>query len=191
MSYPNTTVYAEATLEKPLPDRYKIIVSAKLYQLGGNQRPHFSVTAEMHNMRRRGDNRIESCGCLHDDVLEHFPALAPVVALHLADDNGVPMYAVANGAYWLGYGRYKDATFADHSRGLRYGTHPLPYFPFFENLWRITSAEAREADLWCDKAVHDGEYPTRTDALEVLAVAMLPRWKAEADAGLALIRSLA
>ncbi len=67
----------------------------------GGCTPCFSVTAEERNLRRRGDNQVECCGMLHDEVLEHFPELADVVRLHLSSGEGLPMHAEANGWYWL------------------------------------------------------------------------------------------
>lgn len=65
----------------------------------------FAVTGELYEGRGRqtGKTRYErglepdSCGAMHETILEWVPELAPVVALHLADPNGVPMHAVANG----------------------------------------------------------------------------------------------
>lgn len=67
----------------------------------GQKSDHFSVTAEERTQDRRVRDPIVACGCMHDDVLRHFPKLADVVALHLADTFGVPMHAEANGWYWL------------------------------------------------------------------------------------------
>lgn len=174
-------IIASAELSHPLPDRYRLDVHAKLYRLGGNQRPYFSVTADLLNLRRSGDNRYEACGCLHDDVLRYFPKLTPVVALHLADDRGVPMHATENGAYWLGYTQYPDV------RNLA----------TFAKLWRVTEHEAGEADRYVrdyvQSHVGDGRPSTivAKDAVAVLFLAMLDRWQTEADEAVRIIREVA
>jgi len=72
----------------------QIRVEAGLYYLQGNKRPYFSVTGEIFIPGRRD---FEAGGCLHDEIVRHWPELAPVIALHLSDDQGDPMHAEANG----------------------------------------------------------------------------------------------
>lgn len=55
----------------------------------GNSRPYWSVTA---NGRGRA-------GCLHDEILQHAPELAPIVEVHLMSIDGNPMYFKENGVY--------------------------------------------------------------------------------------------
>lgn len=75
----------------------KITITAKLYSIG-DQKPYFSVTAEVKEPRARD---FAACGCMHDEILHVWPEIAPVVALHLSDIDGQPMHAKANGWYWL------------------------------------------------------------------------------------------
>lgn len=67
-----------------------------------SQRPYFSVTGTDRDLRYRDSM---SSGAIHETILQVFPELAPIVALHLSDDNGVPMHAEANGWYWAGGNR--------------------------------------------------------------------------------------
>lgn len=86
---------------KPYPDygpRHLIRVTAGLHYVSGNSLPYFSVGADIY---RPGGRDIEAGGCLHREVLSLWPDLAPIVALHLSDSNGVPMHAMANGWYQL------------------------------------------------------------------------------------------
>jgi post-segregation antitoxin (ccd killing protein) len=71
-------------------------VNVALLKLKGNDRPYFSVTADVFE-----NGRWAAGGCQHDTVLRLWPDLADVVALHLSDDTGQPMHAAANGWYWL------------------------------------------------------------------------------------------
>jgi hypothetical protein len=81
-------------------DGLPIKVYAGLHYLKGNTAPYFSLTADVFNPKRRGADKIDRCGCLHDEILKLFPEFAPLVALQLSDIDGVPMHAVKNAIYW-------------------------------------------------------------------------------------------
>lgn len=73
--------------------------------LEGNAMPYFSVTGEIRKLDSRGhkgigESSILGLGCLHTELLKYMPDLKDVIALHLSDSNGVPMYALENGWYW-------------------------------------------------------------------------------------------
>lgn len=79
----------------------KITARVRLNETGRNGHEDFSATADIWE-RRPGDRwREASGGCLHDEINKHFPEFRPFVSLHLSDAKGAPMYAVANGFYWL------------------------------------------------------------------------------------------
>ena len=96
-----------------LPDHRQITATSKLIHYTGNQRPYFSVTGEVRNLHRYGDNQIEMIGAIHDLIVDHFPYLAPVVRVHLADDTGWPMHAVENAIYFAGLPSYSARPSAD------------------------------------------------------------------------------
>lgn len=91
----------EFTPSKRISATEIIRVEAGLHYLQGNSRPHFSVTATVTDSSRPGRDKFDRGGCLHEEIAQHFPALKPVIALHLSDDTGAPMHATANGWYWL------------------------------------------------------------------------------------------
>jgi len=74
-----------------------ITATACLHQIG-EQAPYFSVTAEIKIPVRRD---VEACGCLHDEIKEHFPSWAAIVPMHLSSVVGTPLHAEANGWYWM------------------------------------------------------------------------------------------
>ena len=97
---------------------YRIRVSGGLHYIRGNSAPHFSLTADIEAKTPRGW-RDDSGGACHDEILRHFPQFADLAALHLADINGLPMYAVENGCYYLGgthWEKFKPEVVAKHFR---------------------------------------------------------------------------
>lgn len=83
-----------------LPNGHILKATACL-RAANNQTPYFSLQGEERNPKiTRGDS-IVRCGCMHDDLVRHWPDLKELALLHLSNINGVPMYAEANGWYWL------------------------------------------------------------------------------------------
>ena len=79
-------------------------VDVVLVDLKENPAPYFSVTGKVYKVNRRGerDKRYRlTRGCTHATIIKAFPELFDVVALHLADINGLPCYANENGWYWV------------------------------------------------------------------------------------------
>lgn len=145
-----------------------IRVEAGLHWLQGNAAPYWSVTAAIGTPRQLQTGDWQAGGCCHEDVLRHWPELEPVVALHLADDSGVPMHAQANAVYHAGRSpRFGGAGYydgnADHLR-----SH-----------LRISADEAAAVMA----------LPTRA-AIESFVLDQIPRWRAESEAAHALLVQL-
>jgi len=77
----------------------------------GNGHNTFAITANLYDCATylHGEPRamhkptgkelwLGSCGCLHDEVAEHFPALAPFIKWHLTSSDG-PLHYIANALY--------------------------------------------------------------------------------------------
>lgn len=122
------------------------IVNAKLNS-HKDQKPSFSCTAIYGN----------HFGMIHDVIEEHYPnQYTDIIALHLSDIDGVPMYAVENGYYFLCAARGKEQT-------------EYTYKTVAKHL-RITEAEA------------EALAPYNRAMFEDFVEAQKPRWKQEADA---------
>lgn len=76
---------------------YKIRAEVRLDDHCGNGHNSFAITGEICTL----NGRIESCGCLHEDIAKHFPELAPFIKWHLSSTDG-PMHYVANTMYHAG-----------------------------------------------------------------------------------------
>ena len=130
-----------------------ITVEAGLYYIRGNSAPYFSVTAVIYERGKDVDG-----GCLHEMILKYFPQLAPVVALHLSDNDGTPIHAEANGLYHLGFGRWSernDQYAADHFR--------IPVSEVPELIDHLASGSGYDIDRYA-----------------AFIRECIPRWKAEA-----------
>jgi hypothetical protein len=174
---------ARAQDRRTLGNGIALSYEARLYRVGGNEHPHFSLTGVETD---RG--REVAWGQLHERLLEVWPDLAPLAAIHLADDRGVPMHAAANMAYWLGF-----APVYESSRS--YGPTP-PDLDVASRHWRITVAEAKALLDRCDDTVGDLGQPDRYALAaaflgEVAETTMAATWQQEADEALSLIRRLA
>jgi hypothetical protein len=129
---PTTTdnVIAERVDVKVMPDGTYVRATSRLYQIQGNKRPHFSVTGEQwqtlrhYNRRTERETGLLGMGAMHETILEAFPYLEPVVAVHLADDYGTPMHAVANG--WYFYSDAYQGTLEQAARALHIDPAELP-----------------------------------------------------------------
>ena len=91
-----------ATFTKIIADRSnknytKNITMNVTVKMSKTNREYFSITYEA---LWRG--RVESCGAGHDTIRKYFGTqFDDVIPLHLADAEGVPMYALENGFYYL------------------------------------------------------------------------------------------
>ena len=56
-----------------------------LHYIEGNKSAYFATTND--------------CGADHDAISKRFPELRPLIALHLADESGMPMHSLENAWY--------------------------------------------------------------------------------------------
>ena len=165
------------------PKDYGISVTAQAYQIAGNTHPHFSVTGSIGVFGR--DPRV--CGCIHDEARQVWPAIGPIIALHLSNaDDGEPMHVEANGWYWLAgaLGGLGKKYHGGNSNPLR---SPDECLTILARHLRITIEDARALAATVDDAF-GGD---RKQVFHTFIEAQRPRWQREANDGLALIARLA
>jgi hypothetical protein len=153
-----------------------------LHYIRGNSAPYFSLTYEEG---AEGARDCDMCGACHEEILEHWPDLADLAALHLSDVDGAPMHAAGNGWYWLA-GTFPDAF------GERYhGGNSTPArsadecLAIFAKHVRVSLDEARTIRDQVHAAAMAARHSRNAVASAKLAEiveAMRPRWKAEAAA---------
>lgn len=88
-------------------EKHRIIVEAELISRG-EQKPYFSITGVVDRQAKNNRWMNECAGCIHYEILAQFPELQPLIDIHLSDENGVPMHAYENAAYWAGYTKYQE-----------------------------------------------------------------------------------
>ena len=80
-------------------ETFKIVVKISLDDDCKNTCCDWSITGDIYRRKRNGSYEDYRGGCIHDDILKHFPGFKKFVDLHLSDCHGAPMYAVENGYY--------------------------------------------------------------------------------------------
>lgn len=156
--------------------KYRIKVRAELVHRDGNSNAYFSITGEVE--RRANNNRwvCELAGCIHKEIVAQLPELKSLVAVHLADENGVPMHAYENAGYWAGQTKYQKLNLADLARHLRVdkpiAQDMLNYIDHYWGEWAITTP----AEAW-------------KDACERFSLPF--RWQREAEAAIAMLNQIA
>jgi hypothetical protein len=80
--------------------QFQIMAEVRYDDQCGNGHNTFAITAKIDE--KRGNQwRDYSGGCCHDEVVKHFPKLAPYIKWHLCSSDG-PMHYVANTIYHAG-----------------------------------------------------------------------------------------
>lgn len=80
---------------------YKITAKVRHDDQCGNGHNTFSITGEIYRKAGNGSWVDDSFGCIHEQIAEHFPDLAPFIKWHLTSTDE-PMHYVANTVYQAG-----------------------------------------------------------------------------------------
>lgn len=126
-----------------------------------NKTPYFSITGDIYKAGKPKEDKYHIAGgCIHQDIIKAFPEYEIFIKLHLSDDNGIPMHAVANGLYHLQNNMTKDK---------------------FCSYYRLNSNQFEELTK-CKNAI---EYSIKLKETGVLA-----QWKKESEIALNLLKEL-
>ena len=157
--------------------KYRIKVRAELVHLDGNKKPHFSITGEVD--RRAKNNRwvCELAGAIHVEIAKRLPELAPLLLVHLADDNGVPMHAFENAGYWAGQTKYQQLDVVTLAKHLRVDQQEaFEMLEYIDLYWGELDSITTPAMAWQDACEHFF-YPIR--------------WQQQADAARSMLNQIA
>lgn len=126
------------TTEKTIGNK-TIIVKIRLNDECKNGHQDFSITGDIYNAGKpRNDRNHIAGGCIHEDILKHFPEFKIFVDLHLSDYMGIPMHAIANGYYHLREG-FNSTKVQDPDFSKEYCEYYRITFPQF---LKLTGAES-------------------------------------------------
>jgi hypothetical protein len=81
-------------------ETYRITVDLRFDDNCKNGHETFSITGSIDQLKGR-TYKEHSCGCIHDEIAKHFPALAHLIKWHLVSTDG-PMHYIANTIYHAG-----------------------------------------------------------------------------------------
>ena len=157
--------------------KHRIKVRAELVHRNGNAKPYFSITGEVE--RRAGNNRwvFESGGAIHDQIAKQMPELQPLLLVHLADDNGVPMHAYENAGYWAGQTKYQIQDLTSLAKHLRVDQQEaLEMLDYIKMYWGELDTITTPAMAWQDACENFG---------------YLIRWQQQADEARKMLNQIA
>ncbi len=153
--------------------KYRITVRAQLIHLEGNSKPYFSITGDIERLAKNGRKVFESGGCIHEEVLRHFPHLKPLVDIHLSDDDGVPMHAYSNAGYWAGFTKYQERNLERLASHLRVSIEEAEnLIQFIENFYGEFDSITTPDRAWEHTCDDEG---------------LTDKWKKEANEALAIL----
>jgi hypothetical protein len=189
-----------AELTRKLANGSLIVAKVEARDDSGTLSPGFSVTGEIYERhgtwsgetQRRNGREPDLGGCIHDEILKAFPQLAPFVALHLSDLDGVPMHAAANARYFIEGALVAEKSPHEFSRYVfdnqygvaeRRGETASQYgYRVARELLRVDSLPADWRDIATIKA--------RTKAIESFCDEQRDRWKSEARKAVARLQEM-
>ena len=94
-------------------DTSTVTWSVQLHRLGQNEHSHWSLTGAVYEGNLCVESRLIVAGQV-PELAVMFPELALFADLHLSNIDGVPMHALHNGLWWLGFTRrHSDGVWVD------------------------------------------------------------------------------
>jgi len=86
------------TLKIVKPNGENLIIE---YGIQETESPYFSITGTLYDGNCRGDKHYICGGCIHEEIKKATQSFNDLIALHLSNKAGTPMYAIENGFYFF------------------------------------------------------------------------------------------
>lgn len=135
---------------KSIGNRERLTVKIRLNDECGNGHQDFAITADHYK-----NNRLDSWGCLHEMIAEHFPEFKPFINLHGRDFTGAPTYAIENSYYSLTKVREGEETpqsFCSHLRINKKEFNKINKTAFSEISFYLVLEEINIFKRWAEEA---------------------------------------
>lgn len=116
---------------KRINDHRAIVAEVRFDDQCNNGHNTFSITGEIRDTKTgyRRDRYIESCGCIHDDIAQHFPELAGLIKWHLTGTDG-PLHYISNVCHFASdrdcWGKLKGEPY-HYEIGFRFSNVPFSH----------------------------------------------------------------
>ncbi len=147
-----------------------IFIKIQLADECKNGHQDFSITGDIYEAGKpKVDRYFIAGGCIHDEILKHFPEFKIFIGLHLCDWEGVPMYAAGNGFYHLknGFNNTKPDTDS-------FAPEFCEYYRITKKQFAILSTSKNELQF----------------AVKIQELGILKQWKEEANKAIAILEVL-
>lgn len=156
--------------------KHRIRVRAELVHRDENSNAYFSITGEVKHQAKNNRWVFDSSGCIHEEIVEQLPQLKLLCLIHLSDENGVPMHAYANAAYWAGHTKYKTLDIFTLAKHLRIDSKTaLDMLDYIKNFYGEFDAITTPEQAWRSMCDDFG---------------LFDQWKQEADAARAMLNQI-
>jgi len=150
-----------------------------------NGHEHFSLTANIYEKTPRGWRDVGG-GCCHEHILALRPNLAPFAALHLSDQDGVPMHAFSNAWYWFQGAFPAAASSPYHGGSGPNGKAPADCLRIFSEHTRATPEQVQtiealqpRSEQELQAALEDLGFPEQWKREAQAAIQQLEAWTGE------------
>ncbi len=162
-----------------------LTVTGGLHAMRGKPGPYFSLTYDLH--RKGFPEQCYEGGAGHQRIAQFFgDRFADLAALHMADIDGVPLHAEANGWYWLA-GALGGAGERYHGGNSTPPRTPAECLAMFARHARISieEAEAIRDECYDEYDFNPDGWPAARALMALRLNDLRPRWKAQAEAAIA------
>lgn len=126
-TFANQTWKSESRAIEGYGTNGKMTVEVRFDDNCRNGHNSFAITATVITTESKHFRDIAAGGCMHDDIAQVFPELAPLIQFHLMSTDS-PMHYVANACYHAGdrdcYGRAKGEP-SNYEHGVKFGSSPM------------------------------------------------------------------